>query len=163
MIQLNEYLSTKINPVKVDKQNKDKLEKLMHEFEKKFDCPRGMWSTGMKLNYITKGAAEIFKDNIIQIWHPRNNNKDEYNENCFNCYGPANDIYRDVEGLMPFTKNPIRDANSAKTLFYGKDPIKNGNYLPFLSYIDEYYIKQNAEIIDGVPTFYLVRYHVNFM
>jgi hypothetical protein len=160
---ITEYLSAKIDHVKADKDIK-KLEALMHEFEKQYNLPKGMWANGRKLDTIVKGAQEILGDEtVIQIWLPSTNDKDKYNENCFNCFGTTKQIAKDVVGLMPFTKDPIRDANAAKSLFYGKDHISNGNYLPFLAYSDTFYVKQNAEMKDGVPTFYLVKYYQSFL
>ena len=161
---ITEYLSTKVkaNTVKNDEDNA-KLEELMHEFEKENDLPKGMWANGKSLRRITASAEKIFGDTIIKIWLPSNNDKNNYNENCFNCFGTAKQINKDVEGLTPFTKKPIRDNNAAKSLFYGKDKIENGNYLPFQASSDAFYVKQNAEMNDGVPTFYLVRYYESFM
>lgn len=163
MIQINEYLSSKIDTKKVSVDT-TKLEALMHKFEKAYDLPKGMWANGMQLSVIAEGAQKIFgNDTVIQIWLPKPNKNDGHDENCFNCFGTTKQIATDVVGLMPFTKKPIKDENAAKSLFWGKDPIKKGNFLPFLAYSDAFYVKQNAELIDGVPTFYLVRYYESFM
>lgn len=160
---ITEYLNTKIDHVKANQDTK-KLETLMHDFEKAYDLPKGTYANGKKLDTIVKGAQEILGDKtVIQIWLPSINDKNKYNENCFNCFGTTKQIAKDVVGLMPFTKEPIRDSNAAKSLFYGKDHISNGNYLPFLAYSDTFYVKQNAELINGIPTFYLVRYYESFM
>lgn len=159
---ITEYLSTKAKQVKAD--IPDNLEKLMLEFDTKNDLPKGMWANGKSLRLIAKSAAEIFGDIVIKILLPNGNDKNNiYNDSSFNCFGSAKQIYKDVEGLMPFTKSPIR-ANAAKSLFWGKNKIQNGNYLPFQAYSDAFYVKQNAsEIINDIPTFYLVRYYESFM
>ena len=48
-------------------------------------------------------------------------------------------------------------ASDTTTLFYGEKPIKQSNYLPFLTNNDCFYIKE-YEIKNGMPVFTLEKY-----
>jgi len=123
--------------------NKVSAKQLADEYPK----PSGMWANGSSLNTIARTAADIFRSEEIEIIVPYS---------TFHCIGPAETIYHDVNGLMPYSENSIK-ANDATTLFYGEKPIKQSNYLPFLTSRDRYYIKE-YEIKNGMPVFTLEKY-----
>ena len=102
----------------------------IEELKKKYDS-HSMWSTGYRLDGITKGIAEVLGKTKVHINFPDSN---------FNCHGPANKVAKDISGLMPFSKNPI-NIDEVTTLYYGDNHITRGNYLPFLSDADCFYIK----------------------
>ena len=102
----------------------------IEELKKKYDS-HGMWSTGYRVDGITKGIAEVLGKTKVHINFPDSN---------FNCHGPANKVAKDISGLMPFSKNPI-NIDEVTTLYYGDNHITRGNYLPFLSDADCFYIK----------------------
>lgn len=113
----------------------------------KYSKSSGMQANGSSLNQIAHTAAEIFGTEEIEIIVPYS---------TFHCIGPAETIYHDVNGLMPYSKNSIK-ASDATTLFYGEKPIKQSNYLPFLTNSDCFYIKE-YEIKNGMPVFTLEKY-----
>ena len=106
----------------------------IEELKKKYDS-HGMWSTGYRLDDITKGIAEVLGKTKVHINFPDSN---------FNCHGPANKVAKDISGLMPFSKNPI-NIDEVTTLYYGYDPITQKSYLPFLSDADCFFI-ENIEM-----------------
>lgn len=156
MKKLNLYIQEKliIDPEIIDKekQSKAKLEKLTKDFCNEYPKPTGMWANGTKLDFIAKKAKEIFEKTTIKINVPYHN---------FNCFGPANVIYHDVYGLMPFSRQRISESE-ATTLFYGDKKIGRGNYLPFQADSDCYYIEEGT-VINGIPTFNLKHYYESFM
>lgn len=102
----------------------------IEELKKKY-FSHGMWSTGYRLDDITKGIAEVLGKTKVHINVPYSN---------FNCHGEAIKVAKDVKGLMPFSKNPI-NINEVTTLYYGYDPITQKSYLPFLSDADCFFIE----------------------
>ena len=118
----------------------------------KYPRPKGMWANGSRLNSITKDAAEIFGDEEIEIIVPYSS---------FHCIGSAKTIYHDVEGLMPYGRHSIH-PNDATTLFYGDKKINPGNYLPFQSSSDCYYIKE-YDFNNNMAVFKLEKYYESFM
>ena len=134
--------------VKASKETEQKMKELANKYPE----PSGMWANGSKLDSITKEAAKIFGSEEIEIIVPYS---------TFHCIGPADTIYHDVNGLMPYSKTPIK-ANDATTLFYDTRPIKQSNYLPFLAYSDCFYIKE-YEIKNNMAVFTLKKYYESFM
>ena len=121
--------------------SKSALNDIKDEFKEK----RTAYATGNSLKVITKFIAEKLKGQEIVIYVPFNN---------FNCKGPADKIAMDVSGLTPFTKDRRIYPNQATTLFYGDTPIKNGNYIPFQSEGDVYYV-EDIKIENNIPSIYL--------
>jgi hypothetical protein len=154
-VSLNERLNlnkdSKISKQKIDI-DIEKLRKKADKFCKEGDLPKGMWANGKQLDTLSKMAKNIFGDIVIRINVPYSN---------FNCYGPANKIYEDVYGQMPFSKKS-KSIKTVTTLFYGTTPVDAGNFLPFLAFSDCFYVKSGS-IINGVPTFELKRYYESFM
>ena len=154
MKSLIQHISEKLVINKNFKGNKTSanIKKDAKKLADKYPLPKGMWANGSPLNSITKDAAEIFGDEEIEIIVPYS---------TFHCIGSAETIYHDVNGLMPYSDNPIK-ASDATTLFYDTRPIKQSNYLPFLAHSDRFYIKE-YEIKDGMPVFTLEKYYESFM
>lgn len=136
-----------INEKLIINKNYNGEETSARELADEYPKPSGMWANGSSLNKIARTAAEIFGTKEIEIIVPYS---------TFHCIGPAETIYHDVNGLMPYSKNPI-NTNDATTLFYGEKPIKQSNYLPFLTSSDSFYIKE-YEIKNGMPAFTLEKY-----
>ena len=102
------------------------------EVETKFTPTHKMWATGYSLPYITEALAEVLGNKTVLIHVPYSN---------FICKGSANNVNSDVKGLMPFSKTR-KSEDKCTTLFYGDKPINRGNYIPFLSSADVYYISK---------------------
>ena len=108
------------------------------------------FETGTYLDTIAKAAAEEYGDKVIRILLP----------DGFNCYGKATDIYREVYGIMPSTylygdRSKCIKQKDVTTMFYGRIPIGEHTFLPFLAEVDCFYVD---EVIDGeVPTIKLVK------
>lgn len=101
----------------------------IEELKKKY-VPHCMWSTGYRLDNITKGIAEALGKTKVHINVPYSN---------FNCHGEAVKVAKDVKGLMPFSTARV-SFDEVTTLFYGDKHIKRNNYLPFLADVDRFYI-----------------------
>ena len=91
---------------------------------------KGFGVCGWSLPQITNRLADILGDMEIVITFPYAN---------FECRGKANDVNSDVMGVMPFSKSP-KELNWCTTLFYGPDPVHNGNFIPFQSQYSCYFI-----------------------
>ena len=156
MYSLSKYIIEKliIDPeiINKEKQSKAKLEKMTKDLCDAFPRPKGMWANGTRLKNITAKAKEIFGKTKIKINVPYHG---------FNCFGPANIIYKDVYGLTPFSKEPLEQSQT-KTLFYGTEKVKGGKYIPFQAENEVFYIK-SGEVKDNIPTFELKQYYESFM
>ena len=128
-------------------ETKSKAKKLADKYPR----PKGMWANGSRLNSITNDAAAIFGDEKIEIIVPYSS---------FHCIGPAKTKHHDVNGLMPYSKNSIH-ANDATTLFYADKKINGGNYLPFQSSSDCYYIKE-YDFNGDMAVFKLEKYYESY-
>ena len=102
----------------------------IEELKKKYDS-HGMWSTGYRLDDITKGIAEMLGKTKVHINFPDSN---------FNCHGEAIKVAKDVKCLMPFSTARV-SFDEVTTLYYGDKHITRGNYLPFLSEVDCFFIE----------------------
>lgn len=115
--------------------------------------PKGMWANGSKLDVITSYLESVLgKDCEVCI-------NTGYHD--FVCKGKIKDVNRDVDGLMPFSKHPIREED-ATTLFYGNDKIHHGNYLPFQADTDTFRVK-DAYKKGSVVYIDLEEFYENFM
>ena len=118
------------------------MERLNQFYEKKgIGYPMGSY-----LDRISAVCADVFGDKVIKINLP-------YHD--FNCHGPASEIAKDVNYLMPFKGGDVCGQDDTTTLFYGDDRIHHGNYVPFQSWADTFYIEG---VQDGQePTINLVK------
>ena len=111
--------------------------------KEEFGFREGLGVCGTSLKGITKRVAELYGSKKVQINVPYSN---------FNCKGTANRIAKEISGLMPYSKDTIK-IEKTKTLFYGEKKVSVGNYLPFQSECDVYFIKNittqnNVLVID---------------
>lgn len=65
----------------------------------------------------------------------------------FNVQGRVADVHRDVHGIMPMTylcgdRSKVVRLEDTTTLFYGDAKAGRGNYIPFLSDCDVYFVSK---------------------
>ena len=133
MKQLDNFIQEKLKVTSKSKVNKVNLDDIASKIE----------------NEVYKSAIMLrsFVDNIGKIINYNDNVNFLINTgySSFNCHGNINDIIDDINGLMPFAQ--IRKSpTECTTLFYGKQPITKGNYLPFLSSHDTFKF-QSIEVL----------------
>lgn len=98
---------------------------------------RGGWAMGHALDAITGWLLERVPEGRVRINVP-------YSD--FNVRGKVADVHRDVHGVMPLTYlskhyDEVVEAEDTTTLYYGDTRAGRGNYLPFLSECDVYFVK----------------------
>lgn len=106
----------------------------------------GFGVTGASLKHITEKVAELYGSKRVQINFPYSN---------FNCKGNAKRIAKEVYGLTPFTDKQI-EIDESTTLFYGDTHVKRGNYLPFQSECDVFFV-ESVKTIDNVVVIDLMK------
>ena len=118
----------------------------IEELKKKY-VSHGMWSTGYRLDDITKDIAEVLGKTKVHINVPYSN---------FNCHGEAIKVAKDVKGLMPFSTARV-SFDEVTTLYYGCNPITSKSYLPFLSEVDCFFIENIDMTESSLITINLVK------
>lgn len=116
----------------------NKTIEVLKEVESKYSRNNRMWATGYSLPSITKALAEALGNKKVLVHVPYH---------TFVCKGNATTVDSDVRGLMPFSSTR-KSVEECSTLFYGDRAITRGNYLPFQSSCDAFYITK-IEILDG--------------
>lgn len=114
------------------------------DFASAFKERSGFGVTGSRLDEITEYLNDRIPEENVRINVP-------YYD--FNVRGKAANVHRDVYGVMPSTylygdRSKMVDENDTTTLFYGNTKVGRGNYIPFLSDCDVYFI-DNCEMSDG--------------
>jgi predicted RNA-binding Zn-ribbon protein involved in translation (DUF1610 family) len=115
------------------------------ELTTKFGERHGFGATGFPLDSITAWLNERIPNKEVRINLP-------YYD--FNVRGKVKDVHRDVHGVMPMTylsghKDECVEVEDTTTLYYGNERVSRGNYLPFLSECDVYYVTGYTETSDG--------------
>jgi hypothetical protein len=123
------------------------------ELKEKFKPRKGFGATGYALDSITAYLNERIPDENVYIKVP-------YYD--FNVKGKVSVVHRDVHGVMPYTylcgnRAECVDENNTTTLFYGNAKAGKGNYIPFLSDCDVYFIESCAYDDSGVLQIGLVK------
>ena len=113
----------------------------MDERLDKFTPRSGFGVTGYPLDKIANVCAEIYGEREILIVLPYAN---------FNCHGKATEIAKDVDYLMPFHDGDVCGQDKTTTLFYGDTKITRGNYVPFQSDCDVFFLDNVSDV--DVPT-----------
>ena len=103
----------------------------IEELRKTFAPWEGFGACGHQLDTITEVLAEVLGKTKVHINVPYSN---------FNCHGDAIKVAKDVKGLMPFSTARV-SFDEVTTLYYGDNHVNRGNYLPFQSEVDCYFIK----------------------
>ncbi len=116
------------------------------ELTTKFGEREGFGVTGHALDAITKWLNGRIPNKRVRINIP-------YHD--FNVRGKVSDVHRDVHGVMPMTYlcghyDEVVKEEDTTTLFYGDRKAGRGNYLPFLSECDVYFVKDYTEDGDNV-------------
>lgn len=109
----------------------------LDDFLESFKERKGFGVTGVKLDDITAYLNERIPEGNVRINVPYSN---------FNVSGKVSDVHHDVHGVMPYTYlsghyDEVVQEEDTTTLFYGNARAGRGNYLPFLSECDVYFIK----------------------
>lgn len=99
---------------------------------KQFYPRSGFGVTGDALYKIAEVCAEVFGDKEIRINLPYHN---------FNCHGRATDIAKETRDLTPFIGKKFCPDEATTNLYYGDSPVGPGNYLPFQSDCDVFFIE----------------------
>lgn len=95
--------------------------------------------TGFALDAITGYLNERIPDDNVRINVPYNG---------FNVHGKVSDVHRDVHGVMPGSKDKVKLSDTT-TLYYGDRKAGWGNYIPFLSDCDVYFVSSAGRTADG--------------
>lgn len=108
----------------------------INEFKKEFGERHGFGATGFALDTITKWLNERIPERQVRINVPYHG---------FNVRGKVSDVHRDVHGVMPMTYlgghyDEVVKEEDTTTLFYGDRKAGRGNYIPFLSDCDVYFV-----------------------
>ena len=106
------------------------------EFKEKFGAYEGFGATGWKLDSITRWLNERIPERQARINVPYHG---------FNVRGKVSDVHRDVHGVMPWTYlcghyDEVVKEEDTTTLFYDDEKVGVGNYIPFLSDCDVYFV-----------------------
>lgn len=117
-----------------DKENAERED--ISEITKKFGERSGFGATGFALDSITKWLNEKIPWKNVRINIP-------YYD--FNVRGKVSDVHHDVHGVMPMTYlgghyDECVKQEDTTTLYYGDEKAGRGNYLPFLSECDVYFV-----------------------
>lgn len=115
----------------------------LSEFTEKFKHREGFGVIGVYLDTITGYLNERMPDGYVRIEVPYHG---------FNVRGKVSDVHRDVHGVMPRTylygnRAEVVKENDTTTLFYGDDKVGFGNFIPFLSECDVYFVSEAS--MDG--------------
>lgn len=124
----------------------------VNEFCESFKKYSGFGATGYPLDKITEYLNERIPTEQVRINVPYNG---------FNVRGKASDVHRDVHGVMPMTylsghRDEVVAKENTTTLFYGNMKAGRGNYLPFLSDCDVYFV-DGCSYVDGTLIVDLVK------
>lgn len=114
--------------------------------KEEFKAREGFGVTGDSLKRITKVVAELYGSKHVRINLPYHN---------FNCKGTAKRIAKEIYGLTPFTDKEI-GIDEVTTLFYEDRLVGRGNYLPFQSECDVFFV-DSVKTIDNVVVIDLVK------
>lgn len=106
------------------------------DFVATFKERSGFGVTGAALDKITKYLNERIPEESVRIKIP-------YYD--FNVRGKVSKVHRDVHGVMPMTylagnRAEVVAEEDTDTLFYGDMKVGRGNYIPFLSDCDVYFV-----------------------
>jgi hypothetical protein len=124
----------------ITKNNMNKNE-IIAELKKEFAPRSGFGATGFRLDSITAFLNERMPNDKVRINVPYNN---------FNVRGKVADVHHDVHGVMPYTYlcvyyDEVVEEEDTTTLYYGDTRCGRGNYIPFLSDCDVYYVANCKE------------------
>lgn len=124
----------------------------IEEFVNEFKEHSGFGVTGSALDRITGYLNERNPEGNVRINVP-------YHD--FNVRGKVADVHRDVHGVMPSTylygdRSKVVDEGDTTTLFYGDCKTRKGNYLPFLSDCDVYFV-DDCRMTDGTLVINLIK------
>lgn len=108
----------------------------IEDFVSEFKERSGFGVTGLRLDSITRYLNERIPNGIVRINVPYHG---------FNVRGKVSKVHRDVHGVMPMTYlsgqlSDVVDENDTDTLYYGNVRAGKGNYIPFLSDCDVYFV-----------------------